>query len=223
MVHGSLRAQPLYDRVNVNLPYSVTIGNKTLQPGDYTIQQLDEPSGNSRVLLIYNDQGMKFQTSAMTIPTLDPETARHTQVILHHIGNDYYFDKIWVQGKDYGYEFPLPSNVKSREKEMARPTVAATYAPAPAPAQTQAAATPPPPPAEPAQPAEQPPAAETTPAPAQDQTPAPAPSEGAANREQTPPPAENPPAMPHTSAGWLMMILSGGGLSGVGLSLRRKR
>ena len=28
---------PLYDRVNVNLPYSVTIGERTLQPGDYVI------------------------------------------------------------------------------------------------------------------------------------------------------------------------------------------
>ena len=44
----------------------------------------------------------------MTIPTLDPNTARDTKVVLHHYGSDYYFDKIWVQGKDYGYEFPLP-------------------------------------------------------------------------------------------------------------------
>ena len=30
-------------------------------------------------------------------------------------------------------------------------------------------------------------------------------------------------SMPNTSAGWLMMLLSGGALSGAGLSLRRKR
>jgi hypothetical protein len=29
--------------------------------------------------------------------------------------------------------------------------------------------------------------------------------------------------MPATSAGWLMMVLGGGSLSGIGMALRRKR
>jgi len=119
---------PLYDRVKVNLPYSVTIGERTLQPGDYVIQQLRDQGGGSRVLLIYSDSGMKFETSAMTIPALDNRTPEDTKVILHHFGNDYYFDKVWIQGKDYGYEFPLPDAVKSRERERAQPiSVAANY------------------------------------------------------------------------------------------------
>jgi len=119
---------PLYDRVNVNLPYSVTIGDRTLQPGDYVIQQLRDTGGNSRVLLIYSDNGMKFETSAMTIPALDQNTPENTKVVLHHFGNDYYFDKIWIQGKDYGYEFPVPDSVKSRMNERMQPvSVAATY------------------------------------------------------------------------------------------------
>ena len=62
---------PLYDRVNVNLPYTVTIGDRVLQPGEYVIQQLRDAGGGSRVLLIYSDSGMKFETSAMTIPAQD--------------------------------------------------------------------------------------------------------------------------------------------------------
>jgi len=119
---------PMYDRVNVTLPYSVTIGDRTLQPGDYVIQQLRDQGGGSRVLLIYSDNGMKFETSAMTIPALDQNTPEHTRVILHHFGNDYYFDKVWIQGKDYGYEFPVPDSVKARERERMQPlSVAATY------------------------------------------------------------------------------------------------
>src|SRR4051812_34876179 len=79
---------PLWDRVNVNLPYTVTVGDKTLQPGDYVIQQL-QSTGSSRVLLVYSDNGMRFETSAMTIPALDPNTARDTKVVLHHFGPDY--------------------------------------------------------------------------------------------------------------------------------------
>jgi len=221
---------PMYDRVEVNLPYSVTIGDRTLAPGDYIIQQLRDTGGNSRVLLIYSDNGMKFETSAMTIPALDVNTPEHTSVILHHFGPDYYFDKVWIQGKDYGYEFPLPNSIKMREKERMEPvSVAATYSSTTQTdtntntASTQSATT--------QQTTQQPQTTmqqQTTvaqqtapPATVAPSTPAPAPVTTApqteANREA---PA---PAMPHTSAGWLMMLLSGGSLSGAGMMLRRKR
>jgi len=239
---------PLWDVVHVNLPYTVTIGEKTLQPGEYTIQQLRDLGGGSRVLLIYSDSGMKFETSAMTIPALDINTARDTKVVLHHFGPDYYFDKVWIQGKDYGYEFPLPNSVKSRQKEaMQAVSVAANYSTMAAQettatttkttteqattnkttteqatnnAQTSAAA-------ESATTARQTTAAQSTveqstvaqqTAPPVT-TPVPEPS---ANREiEAPAPA--PREMPHTSAGWLMMLLGGGTLSGAGLALRRRR
>jgi len=262
---AKIQSQPLYDRVDVNLPYTVTIGNKTLQPGSYVIQQLRSTSGDSRVLLIYSDNGMRFETSAMTIPALDPNTARDTKVILNHLGNDYYFDKIWIQGKDYGYEFPLPDSVKARQNEAMQPvSVAATYSTAPATTNTQtttARNTMPPtttgktttarnqstmPPAT---------TGNQTSA-AQNQNTMPPATTGnrtsAAQNQGTMPPATNgyqtaqnqntmPPAtnrstmdnngnqgnanrsMPNTSADWLMMLLSGGALSGAGLSLRRKR
>jgi len=236
-----IKAQgPLYDTVYVNLPYSVTIGDKTLQPGDYTIKELPSQD-KSRVLLIYSDNGMKFETSAMTIPAYDPQTLENTKVVLHHFGPDYYFDKVWIQGKNYGYEFPLPDNVKSREKErMQTVSVAARYEATPAPATTAQTT-----PAAAAQnttsaanahnttPAAT--AQNTTPAAtAQNTTPA------ATTRQTTPQAAQTPATtpstvarntvpqeanreLPHTSAGWLMMLLSGGSLSGAGMLLRRKR
>jgi hypothetical protein len=240
---------PLYDRVNVNLPYSVTIGDRTLQPGDYVIQQLRDQSGNSRVLLIYSDNGMKFETSAMTIPALDQNTPENTKVVLHHFGNDYYFDKIWIQGKDYGYEFPLPDSVKSRQRERMEPvSVAATYSTtqqqpeattntttaqntttsaattgqttSPATNNTTATAQ--------SDTTTQSPATTTSTMTAQNQT---ATQPSTTQSQSTMPPAttgstnENSSAnrsMPNTSAGWLMMLLSGGALSGAGFSLRRK-
>jgi hypothetical protein len=269
-----MQAQPLWDRVDVNLPYSVTIGDKTLQPGNYVIQQLDDPSGGSQVLLIYGDNGMKFQTSALTIPALQNRTQSDTRVILHHIGNDYYFDKVWIQGKDYGYEFPLPNSVKMREREAMQPvSVAATASSVPpsttaaqttqtaatsqstaqqqtttgqattgqattgqattgqattgqatTPAMnqgtTQQATT---------QQATNPPVttqqATTQPATNQQAT-----SQPATNQPMTMPAQSNEanrtdetPAMPHTSAGWLMMLISGGALSGLGAKLRARK
>lgn len=121
-------AQPLYDRVNVNMPYSVTVGHKVLPPGDYVIQQ-QRSQADSGVLLIYSGpNGMHFETSMMSNKALphNPEnTPENTTITLHHLGNDYYYDKIFVQGKTYGYQIPLPSSVKSREKEMASVSVPA--------------------------------------------------------------------------------------------------
>jgi hypothetical protein len=201
---------PLYDKVIVDLPYSVTIGNKVLQPGNYVIRQNPSEGGGGRVLLIYSDGGRHFETSAMTIAALDQLTPKSTKVVLHRFGNDYFFDKVWIQGKNYGYEFPLPESVKSRERERMQPvSVAARYE-----ATTQQET------------------AQTTPPPAA--APAPAPAPQASREEQTqiaqaaPPPAPAPapaPAprrMPKTDAGWLTMLISGGLLSVSGLALRRR-
>lgn len=224
-----IQAQPLWDRVDVNLPYSVQIGDRTLQPGPYVIQQLDSPSGGSQVLLIYGgENGMKFETSAMTIPALENRTQPDTRVILHHIGNDYYFDKVWIQGKDYGYEFPLPNSVKMREKEAMQPvSVAANASTVTQQQATETAATNQTTVQQQTttQPVTTPPAttqqATTQPATAQPATTMPpATEQNTANRAETPAPA---PAMPHTSAGWLMMLISGGALSGLGAKLRSKR
>jgi hypothetical protein len=276
---------PLYDRVNVNLPYSVTIGERTLPPGDYVIQQLRDQGGGSRVLLIYSDNGMKFETSAMTIPALQGTsvTQDNTRVVLHHFGSDYYFDKVWIQGKDYGYEFPLPDAVKSRQRERLEPiSVAANYSsvqstdsanttasaattqktttPAAANSTTttaatnkqtttsQAATTP----ATTAatsgqttlgraaeQQATSTPSTTTRTMTAQNQStmqPATTPSTSRSTMTPSTTMATSTAAqhgstdsgsadrsMPNTSAGWLMMLLSGGALSGAGLTLRRKR
>jgi hypothetical protein len=205
---------PLYDKVIVDMPYTVTVGEHTLQPGKYVIRQLDSPAGGSRVLLVYSDNGMKFETSALTIPALDNRTAADTKVILHHFGNDYYFDKIWVQGKDYGYEFPLPDSVKARERERMAPlTVAATYQAEPAAAPREVAQAPAPAPApEPA------PVAQPAPAP----EPAPAAPEPAPVAQAPAPVVNEADRMPATSANWLMMLLGGGALAGAGLAVRRR-
>ncbi|HEX3744699.1 MAG TPA: hypothetical protein VHW09_12240 [Bryobacteraceae bacterium] len=234
-------AQPMWDQVKVHLPYSVTLGDKTIPPGDYLIKQLESADGNSPVLLIYGKNGMKFQTSAMTVHDAKTDPARKTDVTLHHIGDNYYLDKIWIAGKMNGYEIPLPRSVRAREAEMASVTVPSesssstetsttastdnnatttTSADNSSTTDNSTATTPPPPPppvAEPT-PAPQPPAPEpqasTTPQPP-DTTAA---TDNSANREQEP-----APAMPKTSAGWLTMLLSGGTLSGAGMMLRRRK
>jgi hypothetical protein len=206
-VHANAQG-PMYDKVIVDLPYAVTVNNTTLQPGHYVIRQFNSSTGDSRILQIFTNGGMKLETTALTIPTLDPNTPEKTRVILHHYGNDYYFDKVWVQGKNYGYEFPLPAAVKARQNERMEPyTVAAQYEAQPAPTQVaEVAATPAPEPA----PAPAPQAEAPMP------TPAPEPTVASA-------PAPETNRMPATADGWGLEVAAGLLLIGAtGFLLRRR-
>jgi hypothetical protein len=58
------------------------------------------------------------ETSVMTIDTMDKKAPEDTKVVLQQIGDDYYFDKVWIQGKNYGYEFVFPESVRSRQREV---------------------------------------------------------------------------------------------------------
>lgn len=232
---GGMQAQgPLYDKVIVDLPYSVSLNKTVLQPGHYVIRQLDTAGGGSRVLQIFTDNGMKLKTTALTIPALDNNTPESTRVILHHYGKDYYFDKIWIQGKNYGYEFPLPPAVKSRQRERMEPyTVAAKYEPtnksgetvtenssSVSSSSTSTASNTPPARTDSS-------ASTSTPAPSEPTTVAQNRTPSATDTTMSNSPTSNDNGsrssrrMPKTGGDWLMMLLSGGMLSGAGLLLRK--
>jgi hypothetical protein len=224
---------PLYDRITVNLPYSVNVNGTALQPGDYEIRQHESTGGGSRVVHFFTDRGLQLETTAMAIPALDNRTPRETKLVIERFGSDYHLNKIWVQGKDYGYEFPLPDNVRMREQEVSAPvSVSAVYqgpaerteiaqaapapAPEPEPAPAPVAEPAPAPVAEPAPaPVAEPvpaPAPEPAPAPAAEAAPAPAPAQESADR-----------TMPETAGNWMNLLLGGGLLASSGLALRRFR
>src|ERR1700704_3599821 len=118
---------PMYDKVTVNLPYSITVNGTVLPAGEYVIRQHEDQAG-SRGLHFFTNEGMKLETTAMAIPTVDNRTPEHTKLVLDHFGSNYYLHKIWVQGKNCGYEFPLPSDIRRREMVRNAPeTVVAQY------------------------------------------------------------------------------------------------
>ncbi len=201
----------LFDRVLVDFPQSVKVEDQTLPAGHYEIRQFRNSSGGARILFVTTDGGTRYETSGVTIPILNNETPGETKVILQHIGQNYYLNRIWISGKDYGYEFPLSAEAKALMHEKAEPltltaiyrtTQGETVAQAPAPT----------------------PAPEPTP-----QPPPPAPEEAQAEPAPPPPPAPEPqpapepaPAMPATADDWAMVVLAGGLLTGIGLTLRRR-
>ena len=107
------------DKVKVIFDHEVHVNNQVLPPGHYTIQEMSGKENNNNVLEIYTDHGQKFETSFMTIDALKRNPApKQTKVVLERIGNDYYLDKIWIEGKQYGYQVPLSEQAKSHKTDM---------------------------------------------------------------------------------------------------------
>jgi hypothetical protein len=193
------------------------------------MQQIREPSSAARIMLVLKNHGRNYQASAITIPALNNNTPDATRAIIRRVGPNYYLDTIWIAGKNYGYQFEMPSEARQQINEQAQtaslslnyqaPQQAVAAAPAPAPppppavvkeerreeTQVQVAQAPPPP-------ARQPEAAPPPPPPAP--TPAPAPE---------PAPAPAPTRLPQTSSGWANVLAFGVFATGLALTLKLRR
>src|SRR5687768_8811064 len=90
----TLMSQGLDEGLKVTLPYPVTIDDVVLEPGEYEIRR--PSSTNDQVLRFFNNDKMRHQTQAQTVPTAEERPPEDSKVILHHIGDKYYFDKIWI-------------------------------------------------------------------------------------------------------------------------------
>ncbi len=120
------------DRVIVDFQHSVDIGPTVLQPGHYVFQQIDDQTPEP-VFMVSDQQGHNISLTAMAIPGIEGNAAalndvpRQTKVILQKVGNQYYLDKIWIQGRVRGWQFNIPENVKSQASSMQPEEVSAQY------------------------------------------------------------------------------------------------
>lgn len=204
LVTGSLFAQSaLTDIIKVTLPNAARVGDNTLPAGEYQIRQLPTAS-HARVLEFSTDQGTHLLATVTAVPVLDNNNRNETSVVLEQRGDQYYLKRIWIGGKNYGYEIPREGADASSITTADTLQVEGTYKPA----EVQAAA------AQPA-PREETPAPPPTPEPVQEQ-PAPAQEQPTTTAQAEPPPQPQPepapqtppapvhqvPDMPQTSTDW---------------------
>jgi hypothetical protein len=99
---GVMAAQPLHEKVTANFSYPVHVEGQVLPPGQYTIVQQNKPTGAFGLLIQGN--GAEIITDASTMDIIDKPAAPQTEVVLAKVGNDYYLDKIWIQGRTTGWQ-----------------------------------------------------------------------------------------------------------------------
>ena len=92
------------DMVKVTLPQGVMVGTVKLPAGAYTIRDLSDGGSSSSVLQIRSDNGIMVVAEVMRISGSDTKRPDRTEVILRRESGKYQVDKIWLQGREYGYE-----------------------------------------------------------------------------------------------------------------------
>jgi len=212
----------LFDKVVVDLPNDTHVNTQVIPAGHYEFRQMRDDAGASHVMLVTDDGAKHFDAAAITIPAVNNNTPDATRVIVKRIGPAFYLDKIWVAGKDYGYQFTVPKEAEAQVTTVQPITISATYQPE-QPAQVAEAAPPPPPPAPVAQtpaPAPPPPAREEPPVIAQATPPPPPPAV-----EPAPAPAApaQPAQLPQTASGWASYLMLGVLCTGLAMFLRLRR
>jgi len=92
------------DMVKVTLPRGAMVGTVTLPAGEYTIRDLTDDGSSASVLQIRSTTGKMVVAEAMRISEPDNKRADRTEVILQRESGKYQMDKVWLQGRDYGYQ-----------------------------------------------------------------------------------------------------------------------
>lgn len=105
---------PITDKVIVTFDNPVMVSGKRLAPGSYTIRQLPTAS-NPRILEFSSEDGTRLETTVSAIPTYDPLNTKETSVILRQRNGEYHVSKVWVEGKNFGYQLPVDADTSTQE------------------------------------------------------------------------------------------------------------
>jgi hypothetical protein len=92
-------------RSTINIPFSFTVGHKTLPAGEYTVEPNRQDSHN--VWLIQSKIGhdsVLFTTS----PVWTSETQEKTRLVFNNYDGQYFLSQIWNAGDNSGRELHMP-------------------------------------------------------------------------------------------------------------------
>ena len=101
--------------VKVTLTQPVVIGDETLQPGEYTFKEVSP----KLVQVLGDNDKMRAEAAVLTIDTEGKQPSKDTKLVLYKFpgSENFYIDKMWIQGLNTGFEFPVPDKFKDLKRE----------------------------------------------------------------------------------------------------------
>ncbi len=113
LVTGSAIAQT--SNVSANVPFSFSVGGKTLPAGTYKIGAI---SSDAEILFVQARNG----SSRMMVGSNAAESAKpanKTKLVFNRYRDQYFLAEIWVEGATRGRQVPRSSREKELAKELA--------------------------------------------------------------------------------------------------------
>jgi hypothetical protein len=97
----SAKAQMIAE-MKIDLPHAAQVGSTSLPAGSYVIRNVKDEGGVSIIEFASVDNRVSVIAMAQKI-SLETPTDR-TEVVLRATPEKYIVDRIWLDGRDYGYE-----------------------------------------------------------------------------------------------------------------------
>jgi hypothetical protein len=107
---GAAQAQEY--RVKADVPFDFIIGNQVHKAGNYDIKRVNPVSS----LLLVDSASEGKATIVNAMPCADQSWAKSTKLVFHRSGDTYFLYQVWVEGRQFGSEFPTPK----RETQLAK-------------------------------------------------------------------------------------------------------
>ena len=111
----SVHAQPERSKAS-KISFSFTVGQKTLPPGEYTVEPNRKDSDN--VWLVQSRDG-RVSALFTTMTVRASETQERGRLVFHKYGDQYFLSQIWRTGERGGRELRMAH----KERELAKNTV----------------------------------------------------------------------------------------------------
>jgi hypothetical protein len=97
----SAKAQMIAE-MKIDLPHAAQVGSTSLPAGKYVIRNVKDEGGASIIEFVAVNSHTSVIAMAQRI-SLETPTDR-TEVVLRATPDKYVLDRIWLEGRDYGYE-----------------------------------------------------------------------------------------------------------------------
>jgi hypothetical protein len=115
LMAGSAIAQT--SNVRANVPFSFTVGSKTLPAGMYDIGAISVRDAKT-LLLQARDGSSSLMVGSNAAETVKP--ADKTKLVFNRYRDQYFLAEIWVEGATRGRQLPKNSREKELAKELAQ-------------------------------------------------------------------------------------------------------
>lgn len=121
MTAASLMAQSFLDQYQppqntgdsfvIDLEHPVIVAHRVLEPGIYQVHCINIAGADLPVLRIRQVNRPAVNLAVTIWPAFRESASAENEVTFYHIGNDYYFKRMWIRGMNYGYTFSPPKGV----------------------------------------------------------------------------------------------------------------